>query len=195
MKEYHSSTFSDLFWRFLRSLPDVPSQVIAQMVVSAALVLLYFCLFPRVLADLFSREPALPDVVTSVQSWGELSFNAAVSQVPLTVRGRRFWRGLGTHADSTIELRVPAGSSEFRGACALDDEAKEIGEFTCAVRRDGQIVWETPVVNHKDPIHFFRISLTPGARIELLVRATSRGINFAHADWIDLRFEQAGSSP
>ena len=40
---------------------------------------------------------------------------------PMTVAGKEYARGLGTHADSFIWFEVPAGATTFRAKVALDD--------------------------------------------------------------------------
>ncbi|RCL36153.1 MAG: dehydrogenase [Verrucomicrobia bacterium] len=40
---------------------------------------------------------------------------------PMTVAGKEYTRGLGTHADSFIWFEVPAGATTFRSKVALDD--------------------------------------------------------------------------
>jgi len=46
------------------------------------------------------------DPVSCVQGWGKLQKNQSVWEKPMTIAGRRFRRGLGTHADARIVYDV-----------------------------------------------------------------------------------------
>ena len=52
---------------------------------------------------------------------GEIKQGKTYRGGPMTVAGKEYTRGLGTHADSFIWFEVPAGATTFRSKVALDD--------------------------------------------------------------------------
>lgn len=157
---------------------------------AGCLVLTYLSFFPQVVTGILYSEPDLPEVVTHTQSWGALQINRSVSETPLSIQGRRYWRGFGTHANSIIQVRIPERAKTFIGACGIDDQGHQKGQFTCAIRKNGQIVWETQPVTQYSPFHPFRLSVSSLDVLELLVIEGARGIDYAHANWVDLQFDE-----
>lgn len=169
-------------------MPNRP--LLKRILIAGCIVATYLGFFPNIVTGVLTLEGQLPEVVTNSQSWGTLQFNRSISKTPLSIQGRRYWRGFGTHAASTIRVHVPSNTISFEGACGIDDQGREKGEFTCAIRKNGTIVWETSLVNKGDPIHFFRIPLSSGDAVELIVRSGKAGIDYAHANWVSLRFKE-----
>lgn len=60
-------------------------------------------------------------VASAKQAWGSLKYNLNTGSKPLTVDGKKYDTGLGTHATSTIVVNVPAGSVSFSALVGLDD--------------------------------------------------------------------------
>ena len=60
-------------------------------------------------------------VASATQSWNKLQYNLNVGGKTLTVDGKQYDTGLGTHASSTILLNVPAGAVRFTALAGLDD--------------------------------------------------------------------------
>ena len=52
--------------------------------------------------------------------WGQAAVNKSVSGAPLTVGGKRYEQGIGTHANSLIEYQLPANYTRFRATAGLD---------------------------------------------------------------------------
>ncbi|MFM2358398.1 MAG: hypothetical protein RLY16_391, partial [Bacteroidota bacterium] len=55
--------------------------------------------------------------------WGTVQKNASVSGGKLTVLGKQFMSGIGTHANSVIEYTLPPGYAKFSCTVAIDDAA------------------------------------------------------------------------
>jgi hypothetical protein len=152
-------------------------------------VLVYLKLFPEVLMGILHSEPDPPQVLTHTQSWGKLQINRSVSETPLSIQGRRYWKGLGTHADSSIRVRTPEHARVFIGACGIDDLGRQQGEFTCSIRKDGAVVWQSASVSQRNPLESFQLPVSPQEVVELVITAGTKGIDNAHANWVNMRFE------
>lgn len=68
------------------------------------------------------EKGCVPAELTCVsQGWGTLQQGCSVGKDPLVLAGRRFKAGLGTHADSEIRVRLPAGAERLTGWCGIND--------------------------------------------------------------------------
>ncbi len=57
----------------------------------------------------------------SEAQWGEVRKGQNAGGGPLSVAGKPYARGIGTHANSTIEFELPAGYSHLEVLCGLDN--------------------------------------------------------------------------
>src|SRR5258707_8728046 len=53
------------------------------------------------------------DLSSVIQGWGKPQADKAVSGKPLSIGGKLFEYGLGTHADSLVRLALKSGSERF----------------------------------------------------------------------------------
>jgi hypothetical protein len=139
---------------------------------------------------LFEDPPAGNDeftVIRSLQSWGELGRDRAVSGGPLTIAGTHFEHGLGTHADGLIRVRIDKSGGIFSGACGLDDGGGSGGMAMFFIRDDdGEILFESGEIRSGEPARRFSVSLAGRKELILEVRKVET-INYTHSDWVDLK--------
>lgn len=121
-----------------------------------------------------------------VQGWGTLGINKSVEGNPLSVKGRMYGHGFGTHAASQITLKVPAGVDEFTTACGVDDEVSA-GELECSVHLDGLVVSKTGILKSKDAPVDMSMPVRQGQQLVLTVDEVGK-IDGDHADWLSPRF-------
>ncbi|MDB5267680.1 MAG: glycoside hydrolase family protein [Hymenobacter sp.] len=60
---------------------------------------------------------------SATAGWGKPAVNKSVSGAPLTVLGKTYETGIGTHANSIIEYDLPAGSTRLTTTVGLDNAA------------------------------------------------------------------------
>jgi putative membrane-bound dehydrogenase-like protein len=70
------------------------------------------------------------DWVHATTGFGKVRKNQNAIGGPLTVRGKDIGSGIGTHANSVIEFRVPEGAEKFEVNCALDTGGTSQGDKT-----------------------------------------------------------------
>ena len=117
---------------------------------------------------------------------------------PLTVAGKTYAHGFGTHPESAILFRANGKVSAFDALVAIDDDAKHAGSGKSygkptarfKVWADGRIVWSSGDVKlgqQPVPVH---VNLV-GAR-EIILETTGGGkwtaFDAANADWLEARF-------
>ena len=59
------------------------------------------------------------DLSPIVQGWGRPQADKAVTGKPLSIGGKRFERGLGTHTDSLVRLDLKRGAEKFSAQVGL----------------------------------------------------------------------------
>jgi hypothetical protein len=117
------------------------------------------------------------------QDYGSLNINKSVNGTVLTVAGKRFLDGLGTHANSQIDYMLPETAQELSFIVGLDDEI-ESASVIFSVWGDEKLLWQSK------PYYGAEKNLTPVALpINAIRRLSLRvsGINDIsgdHADWI-----------
>jgi alpha-galactosidase len=136
------------------------------------------------------------DLSTTSQGWGTAQNKKSVEGNPLSVGGVKYDHGIGTHAESTINLRLEGGADKFSATVGIDDEVgTSIGTVTFSVVGDGKVLWQSGLMKTGDTSKSFAVNLTGVKTLTLLVGDGGDGIDRDHADWADARFEISGANP
>jgi alpha-galactosidase len=140
------------------------------------------------------------DVSKTVQSTGRAQVDKSYTGKPLSIAGRKFDHGLGTHALSKLAIDLKGSADRFAAQVGLDDNAAGKnatcnGSVVFAVFGDGRLLWKSGVMRWRQPAAVVDVNLK-GIKTLLLVVSDARdGINCDHADWGDARFEISGEAP
>lgn len=122
-----------------------------------------------------------PEAVS--QGWGTLQRNRSVWERPMTLGGRLFRRGLGTHAPARIVYALDGRWRRFRAWAGADQATAPT--ISMAVRVDGRIVWRAGRVTRETPPAHIDVSVAGARRLELIVGDGDNGLAGDHADWAD----------
>ncbi len=136
---------------------------------------------------------------TVKNGYGKLGINRSIEGKPLTVDGRRYARGLGTHANGLLVYTIPAGTRRFVAVVGLDDEKRSDprASVTCEVYGDVREMGEAPSLLAKSPVlsaktiraWAFDVRLDSRLKeLRLVVTDAGDGIACDHADWVDAGF-------
>jgi hypothetical protein len=123
--------------------------------------------------------------VSSVQGWGRLQRNQSVWEKPMTIAGRRFRRGLGTHADSRIVYDLGGRYGRFQSWVGADGAST--ATITFEVWADGQKRWESGLMSKQTPAKRVDLDLSGVRTLELVVGHGGDNITSDHGDWADAR--------
>ncbi len=138
---------------------------------------------------------ALPmDGVT--QGWGVPKANQSVQEKPLSIAGKTYARGLGTHATSRCALELSGGSDRFSAFVGVDDEVVEkAASIEFVVKGDRKTLWRSGVMRAGDAARRVDLDLRGVQRLDLIVHDAGDGIGYDHADWAEAAFEISGAPP
>ncbi|MFF8919447.1 NPCBM/NEW2 domain-containing protein [Streptomyces sp. NPDC015032] len=106
---------------------------------------------------------------------------------PITIGGTVFTKGLGVHADSSVEFYTGGACGAVTAQVGVDDEAETGGTVAFEVRADGRKVASTGILTNAMPAQSLSADVSGAQVIRLVVTDGGDGIDSDHADWADLR--------
>lgn len=65
--------------------------------------------------------------LSAKQGWNTLKNNRSVEENPITIAGKKYQRGLGTHSPAEIWYKIPEGAVAFKTLYGIDDEVNGQG--------------------------------------------------------------------
>ncbi|NED79003.1 DUF5110 domain-containing protein [Streptomyces sp. SID11233] len=107
---------------------------------------------------------------------------------PLTLAGKTYEKGIGTHADSDIEFYTGGQCSKFTADAGIDDEIDGYGEVAFSVEADGKVLWASPKVTGASAAVPVDVPLDGARHVRLKVTDTNASKTGDHADWGAARF-------
>jgi hypothetical protein len=119
------------------------------------------------------------------QGWGILQKNQSVWEKPMTICGRQFLRGLGTHAPSKIVYDLNGKYRKFQTWAGADGATTPSVTFEIWI--DGQKKWESGVMTRADQAKYVNIDVSGAKKLELVVGDGGNGVTGDHADWADTK--------
>jgi len=154
--------------------------------------------------------PPQPDICLTdlkwrkaTSGWGSVRVNACVTGNTLTLDGRTYEKGIGTHAKSVLVYDIPKGVTRFVALVGVDDRMRDRTEgATVACRVTGSVreMGEDPVVLGESPLlsaetlhtWAFDVKLDPRLKeIRLEADEATKGVNSDHVNWCNAGFVTA----
>lgn len=132
----------------------------------------------------------------ATQGWGEPHKNQSVDGHTLTIGGKTFERGFGTHAESSLRLKLDGGAQRFFARVGVDDELNNnpaaSAEFF--VVGDGKELWKSGVMRAGDVAKKCIVDVAGVKSLLLKVGDAGDGIQFDHANWADAKLETVSAT-
>ncbi len=129
--------------------------------------------------------------LSAIQSgWGSPQARHSVEGNPLTIAGKTYDHGVGTHAVSTWLLRLDGAGRRFTAMVGIDDEVgKANASVEFLVLGDRNVLWQSGIMKKGDPAKNVDVALDGVKLLGLLVTDAGDGIDYDHADWADARID------
>ena len=121
------------------------------------------------------------------QGWGEAHSDRSVNNERLTVAGRVFERGIGTHANSSIPLELDGNALVLSGAAGLDDETAGRGSVVFQIQAAGKELWNSGLMKPRDAAKEFSLDVKGVKSLVLVAADGGDGSDWDHADWCDVK--------
>ncbi len=160
----------------------------------AATLLTTLSLTPAAAAEKEVRLNSL-DLGRMRQGYGTPMIDSSIRGTSLTIAGRSFAHGVGTHAVSTLWVDLKGGTERFRSWVGLDDSADGKGSVAFEAYADGKKVWTSGPMKPGTPAVQLDLPLAGAKTLLLRVDTTDDGQEFDHADWAEASFTVSGEPP
>lgn len=125
--------------------------------------------------------------LTAEQSFGTLEINRSVEDKPLTVAGKLYAHGLGTHAHSELIYELGGRFDRFESWGGVDDEMTSYGKSSVVFKvfGDDRKLFESGILSNGSPPCHIVVSVVGCQELRLVVTDAGDGINGDHADWLE----------
>ena len=135
------------------------------------------------------------DLTAMEQDWSKPHANYSCDSNALSIDGKTYARGVGTHAVSKVLIDVKGRADRIKGACGVDDESGEKASVEFYILGDGEILWDSKRMKKGYPAKEFDVDINGVNKIGLYVGDAGDGINYDHADWVNVRILYHDSVP
>lgn len=154
----------------------------------ALLIILSFAF----VSNLFAQTTWLDelDLSAATQGYGVPGKNKTVDGKTITIAGKTFQRGFGTHAESSLIILLEGKAKSFTAFVGIDDEIKgQQPAVEFIVNGDGKKLWTSGVMRLGDAARPCTVNVSDVKKLELVVADGGNGNYYDHADWSDAKFE------
>jgi len=136
------------------------------------------------------------DLGKMTAGWGRPVSDRSVQKKAISIAGRKFDKGVGTHARSVMYIDLAGGSQRFSAYVGVDDEVNgNIGSVEFRIYGDGKLLWTSGVMKANEPARKADVDVSGVQTLVLLVGSAGDGINFDHANWAQAKFTVTGELP
>ncbi|HEV2971654.1 MAG TPA: NPCBM/NEW2 domain-containing protein [Pirellulales bacterium] len=134
------------------------------------------------------------------QDWGKPGKGKSVDGHPLTIAGKVFEHGLGSHASSSWWIDLAGKADRFTASVGVDDEVKdrpEASNFPIEFRviADGKALYHAGKMKLGDRAKEIDLDLHGIHTLVLLIEPMGPSINFGHGDWTNAIITYTGRRP
>lgn len=142
-----------------------------------------------------SASPAIWKPLTTTlaqsitQGWQETRTDASITGQPLTIAGRRYGRGLGTHAPGTMVFKLDGRHKRFAAAVGVDDQGGEAGSVVFTVLLDGKPAFDSGLMKQGQPAKPVALDVSGVTVLTLTCADGGDGVRGDHADWAEARID------
>ncbi|MBP1619059.1 MAG: Alpha-galactosidase, partial [Bacteroidetes bacterium] len=129
------------------------------------------------------------DLSTATQGFGTPRSNQSVDGNRLSIAGKTFGRGFGSHSESSLTVLLEGKAVSFSALVGIDDEVKgrqPAAEFI--VYGDNKKLWSSGTMHLGDTARSCRVDLAGVRKLELVVTDGGNGNYYDHVDWVDAKF-------
>ncbi len=135
------------------------------------------------------------DLSVVEQGWGKATADRSVEGHTLSIGGKKFEHGLGTHSPGVVVLNLNGGSSRFTAWVGIDDESGKRGSAEFQVLADSRLLWSSGVLHGGDTAKRVDLDISNVKHLALLVGDGGDGFEYDHADWAEAAFAVMGTRP
>ena len=123
--------------------------------------------------------------------WSTAKIDQGVMGQPLSIGGKKFSHGVGTHAASKFRVATEGKASRFLAQVGIDDSAGTQGSVEFIVMGDGRVLWRSGVLTGGHTAVPVDVGLDGVKVLELRATDGGDGTSHDHADWAEAQIVMA----
>ncbi len=136
------------------------------------------------------------DLTKVLQARGSAQKDRSVEGKPLRIAGRKFDRGVGTHAESTLWIHVEGRAQRFLTHIGVDDGAGSgAGSVNFKIVTDEGTIYQSGMMKAGTPARKIDVDIRGTGVLILIVEDGGDGMNRDHANWADAQIFYTGAMP
>ena len=135
------------------------------------------------------------DLSKMKQGWGTPQVDKSVEGKPLSIGGRSFTYGVGSHAASALRAELDQGTERFTAWGGVDDETEGRGSLAFQIYGDGELLFDSGLMRAGDAAQRVDVPLADVTHLVLATTSGDDGIDHDHADWAEAEFLVTGGKP
>ena len=129
------------------------------------------------------------------QGWGKPQANLSVDKKPLSLDGKHYERGVGSHASGVIYIALDGKATRFQAVVGISDHVENRGTATIKIYGDGNAVLEEcRIAGGGAPVQV-DLDISGMTLLILKMGDAGDGSSFDHVSWADARFTVTGDAP
>ncbi len=117
------------------------------------------------------------------QGWLETHTDASVTGHPISIAGRRYEKGLGTHAPGEMVFKLDRQHKRFISDVGVDDQGGKAGSVVFKVALDGKEAFDSGLMRFGEPAKHIALDVAGVSELRLVVTDGGNGVQHDHADW------------
>src|SRR5260221_6615522 len=127
------------------------------------------------------------DLKQMTVGWSDAKTDLGVAGKPISIGGKQFTHGAGTHAASNFRVDLGGKATRFTAEVGVDDSAGNQGSVEFIVMGDGKVMWQSGVLAAGQAAVPVDVDLAGVTILGLRVRDGGEGTGNDHADWADAK--------
>lgn len=135
------------------------------------------------------------DLKPMTSGWSVPKVDCGIAGQPLSIAGKKFSHGIGTHAASKFRVNLGGQGKRFMAAVGVDDGAGKQGSVEFIVTGDGRALWKSGLLAGGQPAKAVDVNVAGVQTLELAVTDGGDGASNDHADWAEAEILMADGAP
>ncbi len=135
------------------------------------------------------------DLSKMSSGWGKPLPNQSVQGQPLTIAGRTFKNGVGTHADSLMFINLKGSATRFTALLGVDDETQKKGSIQGKVYGDGKKLFDSGILRGGAEPAAIDLNVEGIQQLILVITDAGDGADYDHADLAEAAIEYDKQAP
>ncbi|MEY2429039.1 MAG: alpha-galactosidase [Verrucomicrobiota bacterium] len=135
------------------------------------------------------------DLTRMTSGWSVPRADLGVAGEPLSIGGKQFAQGVGTHAESKLRVDLGRKAARFFAQVGVDDSAGGEGSVQFIVLGDGKVLWHSGLLAGGKAAMPVDVNVRGVRVLDLRVTDGGDGTGSDHADWAEAGIEMQAGAP